>query len=142
MVNSISSQNYVVQQTAINTRKAEYIEEQSSKLPESIKNIDTRKNAISFIENATPRELEARVNSLVGRMPSMAMINLNEIMNSDHGFEIVERIGLLQGQMDQENRSVLNKEQDLITQGRAEGKSNRDTLYEYRKDARWTVRSI
>jgi len=46
MVNSISTQNYAVQQTAINTQKAEYIEEPSSKATESIKNIDTRKNAI------------------------------------------------------------------------------------------------
>jgi len=47
MVNSISPQNYLVQQTTINTQKAEYIEEPSFKSAESIKNIDTRNNAVN-----------------------------------------------------------------------------------------------
>tara|TARA_R110002167_G_scaffold327643_1_gene533907 strand:- start:127 stop:651 length:525 start_codon:yes stop_codon:yes gene_type:complete len=128
MITSVNSQNFAVQQTPTNTNKAEKKEENLPKAYESINNIDTRKNAISFIETATPDELEAKVNSLIGRMPSMASINLREIMNSDKGDELIARIGRLQGRMDQEHRSVLNQEQDLISQGRAEGKSNKDIL--------------
>ena len=128
MITSINSQNYAIQQTRTNTSKAEKTEVNIPKASENINSIDTRKNALSFIETATPEELEAKVNSLTGRMPSMAMINLREIMNSENGDELIARIGRLQGRMDQEHRNVLNKEQDLISQGRAEGKSNKDIL--------------
>ena len=49
-------------------------------------------------------------------------------MNSDNGDEVVGRINRLSAQIEQESRSVLNQEQDLISQGRAEGKSNKDIL--------------
>ena len=128
MINSISSQNYAVQQTRSNANKVEHTTVNPPKVPENVNSSDARKGAISFIESATPEELEGRVNSLVGRMPSAAMINLREIMNSDNGDEVVERINRLSVQIEQESRSVLNQEQDLISLGRAEGKSNKDIL--------------
>lgn len=128
MINSIGSQNYAVQQARSNVGKVEQTAENSSKVPENVNSSDARKGAISFIESATPEELEARVNSLIGRMPSAGMINLREIMNSDNGDEVVGRINRLSAQIEQESRSVLNQEQDLISQGRAEGKSNKDIL--------------
>lgn len=128
MINSISSQNYTIQQTRANTSKVEHTPINTPKPSENIDNLDARKNTISFIETATPEELKKRVNSLVGRMPSAAMINLREIMNSDNGDEVVARINRLSGQIEQESRSVLNQEQELISQGRAEGKSNKEIL--------------
>ncbi|GAA5144134.1 hypothetical protein [Thalassotalea piscium] len=128
MITSINSQNYTVQQTQTNTNKTEETVRNIPKNYENTNNIDTRKNTLSFIETASPEELEAKVNSLTGRMPSMAVINLREIMNSENGDELVARIGRLQGQMDQEHRNVLDQEQNLISQGRAEGKSNKDIL--------------
>ena len=128
MINSINSQSYAVQQTRSNVGNVEQTTVNSPKEPENVNSSDARKGAISFIESATPEELEGRVNSLVGRMPSAAMINLREIMNSDNGDEVVERINRLSVQIEQESRSVLNQEQDLISQGRAEGKSDKDIL--------------
>ena len=58
----------------------------------------------------------------------MAMINLNEILNSDRSFELTERIGRLLGQLEQEHRNVLNLEQDIINQSRADGKSDKEIL--------------
>lgn len=128
MINSIGSQSYAVQQTRSNVGKVEQTAITTSKSSENTNNLDTRQNALSFIENATPEELEAKVNSLVGREPSMASINLREIMNSDNENELVGRIARLKGQIEQESRSVLNQEQDLISLGRAEGKSAKDIL--------------
>ena len=128
MINSISSQNYAIQQTRDNTSKVEQTTVATSKSSESIHSFDTRQNALSFIETASPEELEAKVNSLTGRMPTGAAINLREILNSDNGDELVARINRLQDQIETEMSYVLNKEQDLISLGRAEGKSAKDIL--------------
>jgi hypothetical protein len=129
MINSISSQNYAVQKTSANTSKVEQTTVTTSKASENINSLDTRQNALSFIETASPEELEARVNSLTGRMPSGAAISLNGIKNGDKvDTELFGRIGRLQGQIETEMINVLNKEQDLISQGRAEGGSAKDIL--------------
>ncbi|UUO21957.1 hypothetical protein FGD67_01130 [Colwellia sp. M166] len=62
MINSVSSQSYAVQQTSTNNSKTESIEAPAYKTSQGINNMDTRKNAMTFIENATSEELEQRVN--------------------------------------------------------------------------------
>jgi hypothetical protein len=130
MINSISSQNYAVQKTSANTSKVEQTTVTTSKSSENINSLDTRQNALSFIETASPEELEAKVNSLTGRASPTtgAVINLREMMNSDNGDELNARIHRLKGQIEQEMSNVVNLEQDLISQGRAEGKSAKDIL--------------
>jgi len=128
VINSISSQHYAVQQVRNNTNKVEQISADNTQETKAIVHYDTRKYAVSFIENASPEELTAKVDSLIGRMPSMAAINLNEIMNADNGFEIAERINRLQEPLKQAHQNVLNLEQDLISQGRAKGKSDKEIL--------------
>ncbi|REL34970.1 hypothetical protein [Thalassotalea euphylliae] len=49
-------------------------------------------------------------------------------MNSGREEELLNRINRLSGQIEQENRSVLNQEQALISQVRAEGKSDKAIL--------------
>ena len=71
MINSIGSQNYAVQQTRDNTNKVEQIALNPPNKSYNTDNLDFRQNTISFIESATPEELESRVNSLIGRKPSV-----------------------------------------------------------------------
>jgi hypothetical protein len=131
MINSISSQNYTVQQTRANTSKVEYTDITSTKNPVNIDNLDSRKSAISFIETATPKDLEARVNSLIGRSASLIAIDMRGIINADNpdkADKLLSRIQRLSSQVGPEIRNFLSQEQALISQGRAEGKSDKDIL--------------
>ena len=131
MVNSISSQNYAVQQTRANTSKVEQTAVNPPEASYNTDNLDFRKNTISFIESATPEELEARVNSLIGRKPSLIGIDMRGIINADNtnnGNQLLARIKRLSTQVEPEIRNYLNQEQELISQGRAEGKSDKDIL--------------
>ena len=60
MINSIGSQNYAVQQTRDNTNKVEQIALNPPNKSYNTDNLDFRQNTISFIESATPEELENR----------------------------------------------------------------------------------
>tara|TARA_R110000782_G_scaffold382_10_gene1214 strand:+ start:253 stop:786 length:534 start_codon:yes stop_codon:yes gene_type:complete len=131
MINSIGSQNYAVQQTRDNTNKVEQIALNPPNKSYNTDNLDFRQNTISFIESATPEELESRVNSLIGRKPSLIGIDMRGIINTDNannGNELLERAKRLSSQVEPEINNVLKKEQDLISQGRAEGKSAKDIL--------------
>ena len=48
--------------------------------------------------------------------------------NANNGNELLERAKRLSSQVEPEINNVLKKEQDLISQGRAEGKSAKDIL--------------
>ncbi len=86
--------------------------------------------------------------SLKGRMPSVAMFNLNEILNSSNGEDVMARISRLQGKFENEFRAVLAQEQEIINEGRASGKTDKDILLDivkmqdeqsdlYKMGARW-----
>jgi hypothetical protein len=131
MINSINSQNYTVQQTQANTSKVKYTDITPTKKAANIDNLDSRKNAISFIESATPKELEARVNSLIGRKSSLIAVDMRGIINADNpgnANKLLSRIERLSSQVAPEIRDFLSQEQALISQGRAEGKSDKDIL--------------
>ena len=134
MINSIGSQNYVVQQaySQTNTSNVEKATVNDIKAPEAIvNNSDNRKNSLSFIENATPEGLTARVNSLTGRMPSLIGIDMSRIINANNnesGNELLGRVKRLSSQVAAEMNNYLNQEQELIRQGRTEGQSDKDIL--------------
>jgi hypothetical protein len=128
MINSIGSQNYAVQQTRSNVGKVEQTTVNPPKVSENINSSDARKNAISFIETATPEELTAKLNSIKRSFPPAAMFNFNDIINSENSFEIAGRISRATKQFNQEAKVFHNKQLDLIKQGEVEGKTSKEIL--------------
>lgn len=130
MINSINSQNYTVQQTRVNTSKVDITANNSPQTPENINYIDSRKNAISFIETATPEELTAKLSSIKKSFPPAALFNFNDIINSKNSFEVAGRISRATEQFNQEAKVFHNDRLDLINQGEIEGKSSKEILTE------------
>lgn len=128
MISGINSNTYLVEQTHLNKPSAHQTESAGATPSTNINTIDTRASAIAFINSSSPDELTAQVDSLIDRKPSLAAINLNEIMNSNNGDEVVGRIKRLSGDIAQEISLVMEKEQALISQGRAGGQSDKDIL--------------
>jgi len=76
------------------------------------------------------------------------MFNLNEILNSSNDEDVMARISRLQGKLENEFRAVLAQEQEIINEGRASGKTDKDILLDivkmqdeqsdlYKMGARW-----
>ncbi|MEN9465745.1 MAG: hypothetical protein RL217_1926 [Pseudomonadota bacterium] len=130
MINSISNANKAPLSILNKTHSpaSESIKKATETNSSPVKNIDTRASAIQFIQSATPKELEAKVNSLIGREPTLAAINLNELKNSSNGEEVINRIRRLSENIHLESSRVLAQEQALIKQGKAEGKSDKEIL--------------
>jgi DNA-directed RNA polymerase subunit F len=143
-----SSQNYVYglqRNDAVSVKSNDSLESSTSS---NVREHDSRANALAFIESASPEELAKKVDSLKGRMPSVAMFNLNEILNSSNGEDVMARISRLQGKLENELRAVLAQEQEIINEGRASGKTDKDILLDifkmqdeqsdlYKMGARW-----
>ncbi|MEQ5808950.1 hypothetical protein J3369_16225 [Alteromonas sp. NFXS44] len=149
MINGVSnSQNYIYglqRNDAVSVKSNDSLESSTSS---NVREHDSRANALAFIESASPEELAKKVDSLKGRMPSAAMFNLNEILNSSNGEEVMARIFRLQGKLENEFRAVLAQEQEIINEGRASGKTDKDILLDivkmqdeqsdlYKMGARW-----
>ena len=128
MINSIASQNYAVQKTHSSTG---FIDKSVNKVSEKTEKIipnDSRKNAISFIDTASPEELTAKIHSIKKSYPPAAMFNFNDIINSKNSFEIAGRISRATKKFDQEAKIFHNKQLDLIKQGEVEGKTPKEIL--------------
>jgi hypothetical protein len=128
MINSIGSQNYAIQQTRADSSKVEYTAANTSKSPDNINNLDTRKNFTSFIETATPEELTTKLSGIKQFGQPTAMFNFNDIANSKNSFEIAGRINRATQQFDQEAKVFHNKQLNIIKQGEIEGKTSKEIL--------------
>lgn len=126
MIIGINSNTYLAEQSHSNKLSA--YQDEPKVTASATNNIDTRASTIASLNLSTPDELAAQVDSLIDRKPSLAAINLNEIMNSDNEADVVGRIKRLNGDIAQEIAYVMEKEQALISQGRAEGQSDKDIL--------------
>lgn len=127
MISGIGNQNYAVEQ--VQNKPVVQIDKPYTEIaPDTTNNLDTRANALSFVKTATPEEMKEKVDSLIGRQANLAAINLNEVMKSASQDEILGRINRLNEKIEQESANVLQKEQELISQGREAGKSDKEIL--------------
>ena len=128
MISGIGNQNYAVEQ--VQPKTLSQIEKTSTEEQgHSSNKFDARENAISFVQTASKEEMKEKVDSMIGRMPSThAMFDLRVLLSRSDGKEILDRIGRLGEKIESEGREVWKKEQDIISQGRANGKSDQDIL--------------
>jgi hypothetical protein len=129
MISGIGNQNYAVEQFQ-NKPVAQVDKPYTEIPPDTTNNLDTRANALSFVKTATPEEMKEKVDSLIGRQANLAPINFNELRQSPNQDEILGRIKRLNEKIEQESASVLQKEQELISQGRSAGKSDKEILFD------------
>ncbi len=61
-------------------------------------------------------------------MPTLAAINLREILNSGNEEDVLGRIRRLQARFEDESKSVFAIQQNIINEGRASGKTDKDIL--------------
>lgn len=128
MINSINSHSYALQQTSVNTGMVDNTINKTSGTTEYITHNDSRKNAISFIETATPEELTSKLSNIKESFPPAALFNFNDIMNAKNSFEIAGRVNRATEQFDQEAKVFHNEQLSLIKQGEIEGKSAKEIL--------------
>lgn len=129
MINGVSnSQNYIYglqRNDAVSVKSNDSLESSTSS---NVREHDSRANALAFIESASPEELAKKVDSLSGGMPNLAAINFREILNSGNEEEVLGRIRRLQGRFEDESKSVFALQQNIINEGRASGKTDKDIL--------------
>ena len=149
MINGVSnSQNYIYglqRNDAVSVKSNDSLESSTSS---NVREHDSRANALAFIESASPEELAKKVDSLSGGMPNLAAINFREILNSGNEEDVLGRIRRLQGRFEDESKSVFALQQNIINEGRASGKTDKDILLDivkmqdeqsdlYKMGARW-----
>tara|TARA_A200000113_G_scaffold196161_1_gene187043 strand:- start:749 stop:1276 length:528 start_codon:yes stop_codon:yes gene_type:complete len=129
MINGVSnSQNYIYglqRNDAVSVKSNDSLESSTSS---NVREHDSRANALAFIESASPEELAKKVDSLSGGMPNLAAINFREILNSGNEEDVLGRIRRLQGRFEDESKSVFALQQNIINEGRASGKTDKDIL--------------
>ena len=154
MINGVSnSQSYINGLQKNETASATSNEPLEATARSNVQGHDSRANALAFIESASPEELTNKVDTLKGRMPSLAAINFREIINSGNEEDVLGRINRLQARFEDEAKSALALEQDIINEGRASGKTDKDILLDivkmrdeqsdlYKMGTRWGVKGL
>lgn len=130
MINSIGSARIQHYSSPLTAHKAENnvktIEGNNHSRQNENNNI--KDNFMSFLNSATPKELESRLNTIKQSGPPMAVINLRQILSSKNPMEISERIERTSGQFNQEAKIFHKQQYSLIAEGQAVGKSPKEIL--------------
>jgi len=133
MINSINTHTYSLQQinknkpiTAATTNDSQKSNNINSRV--STQSINTKNDFNSFINTATPEELDNKLKSIKQSKPPTAMFSLNKIMNSENSFEVAGRINRATAQFEPEAKIFHQQQLELIKQGELEDKTSKEIL--------------